>query len=158
MPHLLLTADRHFGWQMRGWKKWFIFTFKANYKMRRLFNQSAQSQAALMPVWILAQSGDVVDCITQRIAYKWCFVWDINEALSRVEKPITWFSVGEAETEPILMKVAVLLCYREMDTSVTSWMTGECSSWTCITATSTLGTDMQKVCETTMNLLLNRCF
>lgn len=52
------------------------------------------------------------------------------------------------------MKVVVLLCYREMDMSVTSWMTGECSSWICITATSILGMDMPKVSEISMNFLL----
>lgn len=52
------------------------------------------------------------------------------------------------------MKVVFLLCYREMDTSATSWMTGGCSSWTCITATSILGMDMPKVSKVTMNRLL----
>lgn len=51
------------------------------------------------------------------------------------------------------MKVVFSLCYREMDMNVTSWMTGECSSWICIIATFILGMDMPKVSETTMNFL-----
>ncbi|XP_071349811.1 histone deacetylase 11 isoform X2 [Trachinotus anak] len=36
---------------------------------------------------------------------------------------------------------------REMDTNETSWMTGECSSWTCIIATYILGMDLPKRLE-----------
>lgn len=40
-----------------------------------------------------------------------------------------------------------------MDTSVTFWMTGECSSWICTIATSIPGMDMPKVSERTINSL-----
>lgn len=58
--------------------------------------------------------------------------------------------VATAISALILHLIAVLLICREMDMNVTFWMTGECSSWTCIIATFILGMDMPKVSESTI--------